>query len=409
MANPLFDETMAFGQPGRVATTRQPGQRLVQPVASRPGPAPPVAPTLGGGSGLGVSFNQPAAAPGSNLVTSSPSDEAESLNPMGGPRQPQQPGQNLVPATPPAPEVIRGTTQGAGDVHPSWQLYHNAGRGEDYPGAVAAFRRSQGEGALKTQEGEATRTAEIEKARIAGQAHVDAMAAYSKDPGKQAVEAEQLKGLTMTNRKTEVANNQATLRKQLEEEIGTQDPKTGNYSLPTDPALQGVYKKMDRLAMQGVSPEESYKAIAPELHKHFYTPENVYGAIGLMEKQTGRPLPPELRAQLMSGTPEAMATLYPFTRQAAQQPRGVVSRTLSPAPTVGPGQPSVPAAAPASPQPQNLPKVMGSDSGEAPQPGANMAQAAEMGDAAGTPQNGAAFILGGPKWGKPLGGAMVAN
>ena len=147
---------------------------------------------------------------------------------------------------------------------------------------------------------------------------------------------EQKKGVEATNRKTDIATNQAVLRKQLEEEIGVQDSKTGNYSLPTDPAIQAVHKKMDRLTLQGVSPEEAYKAVAPELHKYYYTPENIYGAIGLMEKQTGRPLPPELRQQLMSGSLEAMETLYPFTRQAAQQPRGVISRTFSPAPPIQP-------------------------------------------------------------------------
>jgi hypothetical protein len=153
---------------------------------------------------------------------------------------------------------------------------------------------------------------------------------------------EKQKQLSLENRKTELANNQSTLRKQLEEEVGIPDKDGKNLSLPTDPTIQGIHKKMDRLVMQGVSPDEAYKAVAPELHKHFYTPENLYGAIGLMEKQTGRPVPPELRQQLMSGTPEAMETLYPFTRKAAQQPRGVINRIFAPAPAINqPSQPGV--------------------------------------------------------------------
>ena len=206
----------------------------------------------------------------------------------------------------------------------------------------------------------------------------------------------QREGVEGANRKTNIAAGQATLRKQLEEEIGIQDPKTGNFTLPTDPALQGIHKKMDRLAMQGVSPEEAYKAVAPELHKHYYTPENLYGAIGLMEKQTGQPVPPELRKQLMSGTPEAMEALYPFTRQAAQQPRGFVARTLNPVPGRAATQPTTPAAVPATAPTTFRP------------PGSQpFAGAAEQGEAAGEVA-GAPVSLG-PGFGKPLGGVALPD
>ena len=186
----------AFGNPTPAqAAFRTAEARRLNPPQARPafqtGPgqtpgANLVAPTIGGGA--------PAPAAGANLATPYP-EGAASLNPMGGFRKPQ-PGQNLAPATP-GPEVIKGTERLApgargGNVHPSWQSFHNAGMGEQYPGAVMAFRRSQGEGALKQQEGEAQRATELEKARIAGQAHVKGMEAYNKDPGRQAVEAEQV-------------------------------------------------------------------------------------------------------------------------------------------------------------------------------------------------------------------------
>ena len=176
-------------------------------------------------------------------------------------------------------------------------------------------------------------------AEITAKAHVEGSAAAAKNPYYDAMAGKvkaETAGVEATNRKTDLAANQATLRKQLEEEVGVPSADGKNLSLPVDPGFQAIHKKMDRLTMQGVSPEEAYKAVAPELHKHYYTPENLYGAINLMEKQTGQPVPPELKKQLMSGTPEAMQALYPYTRQAAQQPRGVVARTFNPAPAVGP-------------------------------------------------------------------------
>ena len=44
-----------------------------------------------------------------------------------------------------------------------------------------------------------TRTAGLEKARIEAEAHVKGMEAYTKDPGRQALEAEQLATLKREN------------------------------------------------------------------------------------------------------------------------------------------------------------------------------------------------------------------
>ena len=240
-----------------------------------------------------------------------------------------------------------------------------------------------------------------EKDEIVAKAHVEGSAAAAKNPYYEAlgdkVKAETA-GVQATNLKTKIATNQATLRKQLEEEVGVPDKEGKNLSLPVDPGFQAIHKKMDRLTMQGVSPEEAYKAVAPELHKFYYTPENLYGAISLMEKQTGQPLPPELKQRLMSGTPEAMETLYPYTRQAAKEPRGVVARTFRPAPAVGPAatQPTVPvapASTPVTPQ--------------ASVPQSFVGGAAEQGEAAGAPTARPMDL--GPGWGKPVGGATLPN
>lgn len=155
---------------------RQPRANLVAPGAvDRPSPPPAVAPTLGGGGGLSGAFRQP------GQTMAPPTGEAIPQSEGGGVI-----GRNIEAANAPAPaappEVIRGTTMGAGDVHPSWQLYHNAGRGEDYPGAVASFRRSQGEGALRGQEAEANRATELEKTRMQGEAHVAASTAAARGP-----------------------------------------------------------------------------------------------------------------------------------------------------------------------------------------------------------------------------------
>lgn len=184
--NSQFADTWTFGRPDRQPAVRQPGASLVRPESPfRPGPAPPVAPTLADGNGLGAGFRQPGqsmAPPTGEAIPQAEGGGVIGGNLMAGQAQDAAPapGANLVPP----PEVIRGNTQGPGDVHPSWQLYHNSGRGEDYPAAVAAFRRSQGEGALKTQEGEANRGAELEKARILGASQIEAAGAANKIPGQ---------------------------------------------------------------------------------------------------------------------------------------------------------------------------------------------------------------------------------
>ena len=329
--NPLWNET---------ATFRQPGARMVAPAAPAPFRAAPPTPDATRGEGTLTKYRpvggwQTPAAPGANLVAG----RLEAGEPLtafrGGAGAPTPTG------------VIRGmrqtfATDTGGPQPQEFASPQEAGQASNRFQRGAFLVANPADPRVTDPRGtpEEQANAKFGRPMVPGQTLAETPA--REIPGHaKAWEAqaglfeEQRKGVEATNLKTKIAESQATLRKQLEEEIGIPDAAGKNLSLPTDPNLQGIHKKMDRLALQGVSPEEAYKAVAPELHKHFYTPENVYGAIGLMEKQTGRPLPPELRQQLMAGSPEAMATLYPFTRKAATQPRGVISRTFNPAPTPG--------------------------------------------------------------------------
>ena len=123
------------------------------------------------------------------------------------------------------------------------------------------------------------------------------------------------------NRKTQITTDQGALRQQLEQEIGSPDATGKNLSLPTDPQFQAIHKKMDGLIAQGVPRDEAYKAVAPELHKLYSTPENINGAINLYQKQTGKAVPPETIMALQSGKPQAMETLYPWIQEYRRQPK----------------------------------------------------------------------------------------
>ena len=356
--SPEFVTHPGFQGTGLPVTSGQPARGFHDPGAAAGPPASPV-------SGF-----QPPAQPGGA--------------PMYQPTAVSQGGSMVMGKGPTGVEEIRGTGR------PSWQVYHGAGVDEQYPAAVASWKTG-----LAHEQGA------TERAEIAGKAHVEGSAAAAKNPYYDALAGKvkaETKILGDTGRKADIATGQATLRKQLEEEVGVPDAQGKNLSLPTDPGFQSIHKKMDRLTMQGVSPEEAYKAVAPELHKHYYTPENLYGAISLMEKQTGQPMDPETRKEAMAGTPRVMELMYPYTRQAAQQPRGVVARTFNPAPAIGPAgtQPAPPAAVPApAPTTFRSPAV---------QP---FAGAAEQGEGAGAPA-GQPMDLG-PGWGKPLGGATLPN
>ena len=115
---------------------------------------------------------------------------------------------------------------------------------------------------------------------------------------------------------------------------------SGVPGLPTNPGLMAAHTKMQSLINQGKSPQDAYTAIQPDLAKHYYQPEHVDKAIGLM-KQSGVPMTPEQETAFRSGTPSAMANLYPWTLKAAQTPqRGAVSRFLSPPTPIGQAAPN---------------------------------------------------------------------
>ncbi len=217
-------------------------------------------------------------------------------------------------------EEIRGTG------HPSWQVYHGAGMGEAYPGAVAGWRSG-----LAREAGEA----EKEKSSAAAQVEAATIGATKEGPGATLVHKAQAAGLTEETKRKTIQDNQDIIQKRFEEETGTQDPITRNFSLSKDPAVMALHQKVNRLVMQGVDPEEAYKTVAPELHKHYYTPENAYRAIQMMEEQKGSPLSDVMKQKLLSGSPEAMETMFPYVVAASRSQRGGVAKWLSPAPALG--------------------------------------------------------------------------
>ena len=166
--------------------------------------------------------------------------------------------------------------------------------------------------------------------------------------------------LKATNLKTETNNNLAAGRGRLEEEVGLPNEKGNNLSLPTEPGFQAILKKMNNLITQRVPPDEAYKAIAPELHKHFYTPENISGAITLYQKQSGKAVSPQVIMDLQSGKPEAMQTLYPWIQEFRRQPKSWYSGVLSenkPVAPVAPGPQQTATSSTNDPALQNLQTV----------------------------------------------------
>jgi len=115
--------------------------------------------------------------------------------------------------------------------------------------------------------------------------------------------------------------NKAAYRTNFVDQHGILDPKTKALGLPQDENLNRIYKAGEYHISQGKTPDQAYAAIAPDLHSHYYTPDNVDKALNLISQQTGQPITPERRSKALEGTPEAKAQLYPYIQEALRAPK----------------------------------------------------------------------------------------
>jgi hypothetical protein len=118
-----------------------------------------------------------------------------------------------------------------------------------------------------------------------------------------------------------VGADKAAYRTNFYNEHGVMDPTTKQMGAPADENLNRIYKKGEYYISQGEKPEGAYAKIAPELHGHYYTPENVEKALGIVSQETGQPITPQMRAKALSGTPEAKAQLYPYIKKSLRAPK----------------------------------------------------------------------------------------
>ena len=62
--------------------------------------------------------------------------------------------------------------------------------------------------------------------------------------------------------------------------------------MPTDENLSRIYQKGASLVQAGMPAADAYKAIQPDIQKHYYTPENVDRALNSISKEPGSLLLP---------------------------------------------------------------------------------------------------------------------
>ena len=111
------------------------------------------------------------------------------------------------------------------------------------------------------------------------------------------------------------------------DEHGIMDQKTKALALPPDENLNRIYKAGETHINQGMAPKDAMSAIAPDLHSHYYTPENVDKALAIISQQTGQPVTPEWRAKALENTPAARAQMYPYIQKALRAPKpGMLQR-----------------------------------------------------------------------------------
>ena len=248
--NDLFNKTDAFGKPEQepAATPfRQPGANLA---------APTVAGVINPGDTGGRSFGfrsgaSPRPAPGANLV------------PPGGTGP--QPGFTPTSSSL-GGSMVMGKDAGTGVEeirsagHPSWQLFQNAGKADQYPQAVAAWRTGEADRGVKMTEGAANRAAELEKARITGEAHVAGATGPFKGPLYEAETAERQRLTKEGAAKTEKDARTKAATDFLHEIIpmagGVRTPKKNavGYDLqwPSDPgAIADVNRAHDKFMATG--------------------------------------------------------------------------------------------------------------------------------------------------------------
>ena len=107
----------------------------------------------------------------------------------------------------------------------------------------------------------------------------------------------------------------------LMDQLGTYDKGAGAFALPKDERIASLNRRGQSMIQQGKSFDEVRAAIEPEIHRYFYTPENIQGALNLYQQESGKALTPQQQANLSSGTPQAMASLYPFIKRYKEQPK----------------------------------------------------------------------------------------
>ena len=154
-------------------------------------------------------------------------------------------------------------------------------------------------------------------AEVKGEQWKAAAAAENKRPDLVA----QQKAIELKTAQTLADQNKKTWSEGFQQAHGKWNPEKQKPEVKMDESLYRIQQKAHSLLDQGQSIEAVNKAIEPDIHRHFYTPENVLGAINLFQQKNGVSLPPQTVTDLQSGHPEAMAKLYPWIKEYLNQPK----------------------------------------------------------------------------------------
>lgn len=152
----------------------------------------------------------------------------------------------------------------------------------------------------------------------------------AKIEGQKQVEAAKPQNLLYENQKNALKQDQAAKQTQqnlatwgtnFKSEHGIYNPQTKQFELPADEGMARINQKANALLQQGKSLDEVNKTIEPDIYRYYYTPKNIQEALNLYQQRTGTVLPEQTQAALQSGSPEAMATLYPWIQESIRQPK----------------------------------------------------------------------------------------
>ena len=147
-------------------------------------------------------------------------------------------------------------------------------------------------------------------------------AAADIDPtGQRAVNLATAADKEAASAKTAVTDHQGTYRKSFLGDHGDFDKEKQTFGMPADENLSRIYQKGANLVQGGATAPDAYKAIQPDIEKHYYTPENVDRALNAISQRTGQPITPQWRANALSGTSEAVRALYPEIRNTLNRPK----------------------------------------------------------------------------------------